>query len=103
MTDSEYDDGDDDVVEGESGDSGESESNANDSLYVPTPIRHNKARPIDFPNKLGFIALPQLGKFVETLNGMEELSHNPWLQGKFSSHSCEQPRVGWQPLHYILL
>ena len=45
-----------------------SELNANDSLYVPTPIRQNKARPIDLPNKLGFIALPQLGKFVKTLN-----------------------------------
>ena len=65
-TESEYDN--DDVVEGESGDSWESESNANDSLYIPTPIRQNKTRPIDLPNKLGYIALPQLGKFLDMLN-----------------------------------
>ena len=58
----------DDDFEGESGSSCESESNANDSLYIPTPIREKKARPIDLPNKLGFIALPQLGKFLEMMN-----------------------------------
>ena len=60
-TESEYDN--DDVVEGESGDSWESESNASDSLYIPTPIRQNKTRPIDVPNKFFFFALPQLGNF----------------------------------------
>ena len=54
LTESEFDDD----VEGESGVSWESESNANDSLYIPTPIRKEKARPIDLPNKLGFITLP---------------------------------------------
>lgn len=62
VTDSEYDD------ESKSGDSWESELSANDSLYVPTPIRQEKARPIDRPNKLGYIALSQLGNFVEMLN-----------------------------------
>lgn len=54
--------------EGESSESWESESNANDSLYIPTPLRLNKACPIDLPNTLGFMALPQLGMFVERLN-----------------------------------
>ena len=62
VRDSEYDD------ESESGDSWEGELSANDSLYVPTPIRQDKARSIDMPNKLGFIALSQLGNFVEMLN-----------------------------------
>ena len=51
-TESEYDN---DVVQGESGDSWESDSNANDSHSMPTPIRQNKIT-IDLPNKL----LPQL-------------------------------------------
>ena len=62
---SEYDYDDD--VEGVSSESRESESSANDLLYIPTPLRLNKACPIDLSNKLGFIALPQLGKFVEML------------------------------------
>ena len=41
---------DDDVVEGESSDSWESESNAKGSLYIPTPMHLNKAHPIDLPN-----------------------------------------------------
>ena len=41
----------DDDFEGESGSSCESESNANDSLYIPTPIREEKTRPIDLANK----------------------------------------------------
>lgn len=57
-----------DDVEGESSESRESESDANDSLYIPTPLCIEKTRPIDLPNKLGFIALLQLGKFVEMLN-----------------------------------
>ena len=54
---SEYDD-----VEGESSESQESESSANNSLYIPTPLCLNKACPINLPNKLCFIALPELGK-----------------------------------------
>ena len=61
MTESRYDN--DDVVEGESGDSWESESDANDSLYIPTPIRQNKTRPIDLPNKLFFLSCPNWGNF----------------------------------------
>ena len=53
--------------EGESSETWESESNSDDSLYVPTP-RLYEAHPIDLPNKLGFISLPQLGKFVEMVS-----------------------------------
>ena len=57
-----------DSFEGESGDSWESEPETNDSLYIPTPKRQDKVRPMDLPNKLGFIALPQLGRFLEMVN-----------------------------------
>ena len=93
FTESEFDDD----VEGESGVSWESESNANDSLYIPTPIRKEKARPIDLPNKLGFITLPKLGKFLETMNEARGCKtpgckgnvvpthvHSQWLGGTFS-------------------
>ena len=60
VTESEFDDDVDDDAEGESSESWESESSSKDSLYIPTPLHLNKARPIDLPQKLGFIALPQL-------------------------------------------
>ena len=60
----------DDSFEGESEDRWESEPETNDSLYIPTPQRQDKARPMDLPNKLGFIALPQLGRFLEMVNTM---------------------------------
>ena len=64
------------IVESEPGDTGcESESDANVSLYTPTPVRRGKAHPIDLPNKLGFIALAQLGRNVERVPGLQ----NPWL------------------------
>ena len=91
----------DDDFEGESGDSWESESNDNDSLYIPTPIREKKARPIDLPNKLGFIALPQLGKFLEMMNEVRGCKtpgckgnlvpvhvHSQGLGGTFSITCC---------------
>ena len=55
----------DDSFEGESGDSWESEPETNDSLYIPTPKCQDKAHPMDLPNKFEFIALPQLGRFLE--------------------------------------
>ena len=71
----------DNDVEGESSEGWESESHASDSLYEPTPVRLNKARPIELPNKLGFIALPQLEQFVEMLNGVRGCK-TPGCKGK---------------------
>ena len=51
--------------EGESGEGWESELEAidDDSLYLPTPDRPVQVNYIDLPNKLCFLALPQVGKF----------------------------------------
>ena len=57
----------DDSFEGESW---ESEPETNDTLYIPTPERHGKVRPMELPNKLGFIALPQVGRFLEMVNNI---------------------------------
>ena len=38
------------------------------TLSIFPPDRQDKPHPIDLPNKLGFIALPQLGLFVGMLN-----------------------------------
>ena len=57
--------------ESETGEGWESESKTSDvgSLYIPTPERPSvMASPIDLPNVLGFIELPQLGKFLEVVN-----------------------------------
>ena len=54
--------------ESETGEGWESESKTSDvgSLYIPTPERPSiMASPIDV---LGFIELPQLGKFLEVVN-----------------------------------
>ena len=53
--------------ESETGEGWESESKTSDvgSLYIPTPERPSvMASPIDLPNVLGFIELPQLGKLL---------------------------------------
>ena len=53
--------------ESETGEGWESESKTSDvgSLYIPTPEHPSvMASPIDLPNVLGFIELPQLGKFL---------------------------------------
>ena len=56
--------------EGESGEGWESESEAIDdsSLYIPTPDRPVGINYIDLPNKLCFLALPQVGKFLDMIN-----------------------------------
>ena len=56
--------------EGESGNGWESESEAidDDSLYLPTPDRPVEVNYIDLPNKLCFLALPQVGKFLDMIN-----------------------------------
>ena len=56
--------------ESETGEGWESESKTSDvgSLYIPTPERPSvMASPIDLPNVLGFIELPQLGKFFNNI------------------------------------
>ena len=52
---------------------GNSESNDNDSLYIPTPICQDKVHPLNLPNKLGLIALPQSGKLMNNLWGCKIL------------------------------
>ena len=48
---------------------------SDDSLYLPTPERCNTRRmmgnvsPIELPNTIGFIELPQFEKFLETQFG----------------------------------
>ena len=39
-------------------------------MYVPTPdrARLGKVSPVDLPNRLCFITLPDLGKFLKLLN-----------------------------------
>ena len=47
------------------------ESGSDDnSVYVPTPdrARLGKVSPVDLPNRLCFITLPDLGKFLKLLN-----------------------------------
>ena len=39
-----------------------------DSLYIPTPDRPVEVNYIDLPNKLCFLALPQVGKFLDMIN-----------------------------------
>ena len=52
----------------ESGSYWESGSDDN-SVYVPTPDRaRGKVSPVDLPNRLCFITLPDLGKFLKLLN-----------------------------------
>ena len=60
----------DDSCESESGACWESEPETNDVLYIPIPERHGKARPMDLPNKLGFSALPQVGRFFVIVMGV---------------------------------
>jgi hypothetical protein len=49
----------------------ESESSDRDSDYVPSP-KHPRISsvitPVDLPNKLGYIALPQFGNFLDMMN-----------------------------------
>ena len=56
--------------DGESGEGWESESEAIDdsSLYIPSPDRPVGINYIDLPNKLCFLALPQVGKFLDMIN-----------------------------------
>ena len=56
--------------EGESVERLESESEANDDdlLYIPTPDHPLRVNDIDLPNKLCFLALPQVGKFLDMIN-----------------------------------
>ena len=56
--------------EGESGEGWESESETidDDSLYLPTPDHPVEVNYIDLPNKLCFLALPQVGKFLDMIN-----------------------------------
>ena len=53
----------------ESGCDWESENDI-DSVYVPTPdrVRLGKVSPVDLPNRLCFMTLPDLGKFLKLLN-----------------------------------
>ena len=39
-------------------------------MYVPTPdrARLDKVSPVDLPNRLSFMTLPDLGKFLKLLN-----------------------------------
>ena len=39
-----------------------------DSLYIPTPDCPVEVNYIDLPNKLCFLALPQVGKFLDMIN-----------------------------------
>ena len=51
--------------------------NLDDSLYISTPehpsMVHCKPSPIDLTNKLCFFPLPELGTFLNTINGVEIL------------------------------
>ena len=92
----------DDDFEGESGSSWESESNANDSLYIPTPIREEKTHLINLPNKMGFIALPQLGKFLEMMNEIRGCK-TPGCKGNLVPVHVHSQGLGGTFSHYLLL
>ena len=90
---------DDSVItsEGEISDSWESEnevSNLDDSLYVPTPVRvYGKPSPIDLPNKLCFFPLPQLGKFLDTINELRSCN-TPGCRGNLAPVSVNSKGLG---------
>ena len=86
--------------EGESSDSWESEcevSNPDDSLFIPTPERRGMAQgkpsPIDLPNKLCFIPLPQLGKFLDAINEMRSCN-TPGCRGDLAPISVKSQGLG---------
>ena len=83
--------------EGEISDSWESEnevSNLDDSLYVPTPVRvYGKPSPIDLPNKLCFFPLPQLGKFLDTINELRSCN-TPGCRGNLAPVSVNSKGLG---------
>ena len=90
--------------ESESGASWESEPETNDALYIPTPEHHGKVCPMNLPNKLGVIALPQVRRYLEMVNNIWGCkTPGSWVHRKFSSRFCGQPRVGWQLFHHLLL
>ena len=55
-------------VESREGWESELEAIDDDSLYIPTPDRPVEVNYIDLPNKLCFLALPQVGKFLDMIN-----------------------------------
>ena len=76
--------------------SSESESHLtdDDSLYVPTPKRQlTKVTPIDFPNQLGFIQLPQLGKFMKVVNSIRSCT-TPGCKGNLVAVSVKCRGLG---------
>ena len=57
------------------------ESGSDDiSVYVPTPdyARRGKVSPVDLPNRLCFITLPDLGKFLQLLNDIRHCATLGW-------------------------
>ena len=86
--------------EGESSDSWESECEVaclDDSLFIPTPDRRGMAQgkpsPIDLPNKLCFIPLPQLGKCLDSINELRSCN-TPGCRGDLAPISVKSQGLG---------
>ena len=62
-------------------------------LYIPTPEHHGKARPMDLPNKLGFLALPPVGRFLEMVNNIRGCK-TPGCTGKLVPISVDSQGLG---------
>ena len=92
-----------DGEEGECGDGGEGESESSESesdstddhsLHVPTTKQQlTKVTPIDLPNQLGFIQLPQLGKFMEVVKSIRSCT-TPSCKGNFVAVSVKSCGLG---------
>ena len=69
--------------EGESGEGWESAID-DDSLYLPAPDRPVQVNYIDLPNKLCFLALPQVGKFFLDMINQVRGCKTPGCNGKLA-------------------
>ena len=90
--------------EGESGEGWESELEAidDDSLYLPTPDRVVQVNYIDLPNKLCFLALPEVGKFLDMINQVRGCK-TPGCNGNLAPTGVMSKGFWWLRLRFLSL